>query len=298
MLQEFRNFTEDELCIVIKSIECKNISISYEKAKQTLIEQIFSLLAKYGRIKEKNHAAIETKVVQKVAKKLKVLFDPGMSVTEIEDTIFAEIGKRILERLTPEENENLEKELKRVDEEMVKAGLKGLFATGFTIMALESMGFGAYILAVKLLSIASFLGISGGISAATVTSSLALLLNPIGWIVAPAAVATIIFGGKYLKAPDYLRLLPPIIYSCQKRIWMNQLAECRELLEKKRSRLEKMGRFKRNERKVLANKIKELENIIQTLENYRIQEFAPQSEKGEALAKIKRWLKDKLAKGG
>lgn len=148
-------------------------------------------------------------MVYKTAKKLKVDSPKKYSTKELEVKISQKVFKKMWNNMTPEQQEEFETKMKEVAKE--HGNEKALFANAGVFGALTAAqlsGFGVYMLATTSLgAITGAMGIALPFAAyTTMTSAIAVIIGPVGWIGA-GLLALFTLGGR-----EYKKLIPAIIY--------------------------------------------------------------------------------------
>ncbi len=147
-------------------------------------------------------------VVKQVADKLDIPYS-GVETKTLEVRIARHVFQTVWEKMTPEQKEEMEAELRREaqksDKGRVLAGSASLFTA---LTAAKVSGFGIYLLASTSLSaLTGTLGLTLPFAAyTTMSGAIATILGPVGWIGAGLFVIWKLTG------PNYRRLIPAILY--------------------------------------------------------------------------------------
>ncbi len=153
-------------------------------------------------------------IVRQVANKLNVDYKQYHSTREIEIKIAQKIMETVWEKMTPEQREEMEEELRKTAQKFDKTGSlitsAGIFGT---LTAAQLSGFGVYLLASTALgAITSGLGIALPFAVyTTMSSAISIIIGPVGWIGAG------LFAIWKLTGPNYKKLIPAILYICMLR---------------------------------------------------------------------------------
>lgn len=146
------------------------------------------------------------KILLKVIDKLK-LDDNLKSIKEIERVITTKVLNDAISKMTEEQKVEFENEVLKLSEETDFKGLKAgsVFAT---LGAAQLSGFGVYLLATTTLStLSGIIGVTLPFAAyTTLTSSIAFLTGPLGWLGAG------VYALWKITDVDYKKIIPVIIY--------------------------------------------------------------------------------------
>ncbi|HEY9850223.1 MAG TPA: hypothetical protein V6D28_12235 [Leptolyngbyaceae cyanobacterium] len=154
------------------------------------------------------------KIVQQVAKELKVRYQEYESVREIEIRIAQKVMETLWEKMTPEQRKEMEVQLRSTAAEFDKTGALLESASIFgALTAAQLSGFGIYLLASTTLgAITGAIGITlPFVVYTTMSSAIAVVIGPVGWIGAG------LFAVWKLTGPNYKKLIPAILYVCALR---------------------------------------------------------------------------------
>lgn len=148
-------------------------------------------------------------MVNKTAKKLEIKRPEFYSTKDLEVKISQKVFKKMWKNMTPKQQEEFEAKMKEVAKE--HGNEKALFANAGVFGALTAAqlsGFGVYMLATTSLgAITGAMGIALPFAAyTTMTSAIAVIIGPVGWIGA-GLLALFTLGGR-----EYKKLIPAIIY--------------------------------------------------------------------------------------
>lgn len=147
-------------------------------------------------------------IIVQVAKKLDIDYT-GLTTKEIEVRIAQKVLQTVWEEMTPEQRTQMETELRQVAQEFDKEGALLLSGSIFaTLTAAKLSGFGVYLLASTSLSaLTGAIGVTlPFVAYTTMSSAIATILGPVGWIGAG------LFAIWKLSGPNYKRLIPAVLY--------------------------------------------------------------------------------------
>lgn len=153
-------------------------------------------------------------IVRQVANKLKIKYKDYNTPKEIEIKITQKVIETAWEKMTPEQREKMEEQLRKTAQKFDKTGALATSASIFgSLTAAQLSGFGVYLLASTALG---FVTDSIGLTLpfvvyTTMSSTIAVIIGPVGWIGAG------LFAIWKLTGPNYKRLIPAIIYICALR---------------------------------------------------------------------------------
>ena len=153
-------------------------------------------------------------IVRQVANKLKIDYKNYHSTREIEIKIAQKVLETVWEKMTPEQREEMEEELRKTAQKFDKTGSLVTSASIFVALtAAKLSGFGVYLLASTALgTITSAFGFTLPFAVyTTISSAIAVIIGPAGWIGAG------LFTIWKLTSPSYKRLVPAILYICALR---------------------------------------------------------------------------------
>ena len=153
-------------------------------------------------------------IVRQVADKLEVGYKYYHSTREIEIKIAQKVMETVWEKMTPEQREEMEEELRKTAQKFDKTGSLVTSVSIFgALTAARLSGFGVYLLASTALgAITSGLGITlPFVVYTTMSSTIAVIIGPAGWIGAA------LFAIWKLTSPNYKKLVPAILYICALR---------------------------------------------------------------------------------
>jgi len=153
-------------------------------------------------------------ILFQVAKKLSIDFAEPISEEELEIKIAQNAFNSILEKSTPTQRENLERELHKIAKKYDKSG--ELLKSGSilaTLTAAQLSGFGVYLLASTTLgAITGVMGVAlPFVVYTTISSAISIIIGPVGWIGAG------LYALWKLTGPDYKKLIPSVLYICMLR---------------------------------------------------------------------------------
>jgi uncharacterized protein YaaW (UPF0174 family) len=148
-------------------------------------------------------------IVKQVAKKLKVKFAEKEKVELIETKISQKVFQTMWNKMTDKQKEELNKKMLEVSKKFDKSGTAiGSASMLGALTAAQLTGFGVYLLASTSLG-----ALTGAIGVAlpftvytTMSSAIAVIIGPVGWIGAG------LFAIWKLTGPNYKKLIPAIIY--------------------------------------------------------------------------------------
>ncbi|HLP90917.1 MAG TPA: hypothetical protein VK184_20325 [Nostocaceae cyanobacterium] len=158
------------------------------------------------------------KIVQEAASKLNIEYRKYESVREIEIKIAQKYLETIWEKMTPEQRQEMEQQLKETASEFDKSGALLQSGSIFTALtAAQLSGFGIYLLASTTLgAITGAIGITlPFVVYTTMSSAIAVIIGPVGWIGAG------LFAIWQLTGPNYQKIIPAILYVCALRAKQN-----------------------------------------------------------------------------
>lgn len=153
-------------------------------------------------------------IVKQVADKIKADYKAYFTTEQIEVAIAQKVMETVWEKMTPDQRREMEKEWVRTAQQFDKGGefakAGGVFAA---LTAAQLSGFGVYLLATTTLgAITGVLGITLPFAVyTTMTSAIAVILGPVGWIGAG------LFAIWALTGPNYKKLVPAVLYVCALR---------------------------------------------------------------------------------
>lgn len=147
-------------------------------------------------------------IVEQVAEKLNIEH-AGLTTKDLEVGIAQEVLQTVWEKMTPEQRTQMETELRQVAQEFDKGG--ALLSSGSifaTLTAAKLSGFGVYLLAsTSLGALTGAIGVTLPFAVyTTMSSAIATILGPVGWIGAG------LFAIWKLSGPNYKRLIPAVLY--------------------------------------------------------------------------------------
>lgn len=154
------------------------------------------------------------KIVKKAAKKLKIKCGKYESASEMEVKIAQKVMAAILEKMTPEQKQEMEQQLRKTASQFDKGGeLLGSTSIFLALTGAQLSGFGIYLLASTTLgTLTGILGVTlPFVAYTTMSSTIAVIIGPVGWIGAG------LFTVWQLTGPNYKRIIPAIIYICALR---------------------------------------------------------------------------------
>lgn len=153
-------------------------------------------------------------IVKQVANKMKANYQPYFTTEQIEVAIAQKVMETVWERMTPEQRREMEREWLKTAQQFGKGGefarASGIFAA---LTAAQLSGFGVYLLATTALgTITGVMGIALPFAVyTTMTSAIAVIIGPVGWIGAG------LFAVWALTGPNYKKLVPAVLYVCALR---------------------------------------------------------------------------------
>lgn len=148
-------------------------------------------------------------IVVQAAKKLDVLHLPHETAAEIEVRIARKVFETVWEKMTPEQRQQMEEELKRTAQKFDKGGaLLGSAGIFGALTAAQLSGFGVYLLAsTSLGALTATLGVTLPFAVyTTMSSAIAVIIGPAGWI------GMALLALWKLTGANYKRLIPAILY--------------------------------------------------------------------------------------
>lgn len=161
-----------------------------------------------------NHQPSYKEIVQQVAGELKVQYRQYESTEEIEIKIAQKVMETVWERMTPVQRQEMEAQLRAAAAQFNRGGelLSSVSVFG-SLMAARLSGFGIYLLASTTLgAITGVLGITlPFVVYTTMSSAIAVILGPVGWVGAG------LFAVWQLTGPNYQKLIPAVLYICALR---------------------------------------------------------------------------------
>ena len=149
-----------------------------------------------------------SQIVEQVAEKLDIEH-AGLTTKDLEVRIAQKVLRTVWEEMTPEQRTQMETELRQVAQEFDKGG--ALLSSGSifaTLTAAKLSGFGVYLLAsTSLGALTGAIGVTLPFAVyTTMSSAIATILGPVGWIGAG------LFAIWKLSGPNYKRLIPAVLY--------------------------------------------------------------------------------------
>jgi uncharacterized protein YaaW (UPF0174 family) len=153
-------------------------------------------------------------VVRLVADKLKITYPKYLSARDIEILIAKKVLETVWEKMTPEQRQEMELELRKVAQQFDKGGELLLSGSMFSALtAAQLSGFGIYLLAsTSLGAITTALGIAlPFVVYTTMSSTIAIIIGPVGWI--GMGLLTL----WHLTGPNHKHLLSAVLYICMLR---------------------------------------------------------------------------------
>lgn len=153
-------------------------------------------------------------IVEHVAQHLQISYPKYYSVSEIEIKVAQKILETVWEKMTPQQRQEMEAELKKAAQEFDKTGSFATSGSMFAALtAAKLSGFGVYLLAsTSLGALTSLLGITlPFVVYTTMSSTIAVILGPVGWI--GAGLFALWKSGDSNKE----RLTSAIVYICMLR---------------------------------------------------------------------------------
>jgi uncharacterized protein YaaW (UPF0174 family) len=155
-------------------------------------------------------------IVCQVADKLKVFYLRSETTAEIEVDIARRVLRDMWNKMTPAEQQQVEKKLQDVAQQLDDSGVLLAQSSGiFTLLLAGKLsGFGVYLLAsTSLGAITGALGVAlPFVVYTTMSSAIAVILGPAGW------GAAALFALWKLTGPDYPLLLRAILYVMMLRV--------------------------------------------------------------------------------
>lgn len=148
-------------------------------------------------------------IVAQAADKLDVWYPRYETSAEIEVRIARKVFETVWEKMTPAQRQQMEEELKKTAQKFDKGGgLIGSASMFGALTAAQLSGFGVYLLAsTSLGAVTATLGVTLPFAVyTTMSSTIAVLIGPVGWIGAG------LFTIWKLTGPNYKRLIPAILY--------------------------------------------------------------------------------------
>ena len=149
------------------------------------------------------------RIVSKIANKLKIKTSTTSSPQEIETAIAQKVLIAMWKKMTPEQKQKMDEELKKIAQRFDKANV--LLGNGSILAILATAqlsGFGIYLAATTALgALTSTLGITLPFAAyTTLTSTIGLIIGPVGWIGLGLLTAW------QLTGPNHNRIVQAILY--------------------------------------------------------------------------------------
>ncbi len=163
-------------------------------------------------------------IVLQAAAKLGVSYPPLEPSAKVEVRIAREVFETVWEKMTPAQRQQMEEELRNTAQKFDKGGTLLGSATMFSALtAAQLSGFGVYLLAsTSLGALTATLGVTLPFAVyTTMSSAIAVIIGPVGWI--GAALLAI----WKLTGPNYNRLIPAILYVAMLRSNQKELADRR-----------------------------------------------------------------------
>lgn len=149
-----------------------------------------------------------SQIVRQVAENLNIEH-AGLTTKDLEVGIAQKVIRTVWDEMTPEQRTQMETELRQVAQEFDKGG--ALLSSGSifaTLTAAKLSGFGVYLLAsTSLGALTGAIGVTlPFVVYTTMSSAIATILGPVGWIGAG------LFAIWQLSGPNYKRLIPAVLY--------------------------------------------------------------------------------------
>ena len=154
-------------------------------------------------------------IVAQAADKLGVSYPRHETTAEIEAGIAREVFETVWEKMTEEQRQQMEEELKKTAQKFDKGGaLLGSGSMFAALTAAKLSGFGVYLLAsTSLGALTTTLGLTLPFAVyTTMSSAIAVILGPAGWI------GLALLAIWKLTGPNYRRLIPAILYVSMLRV--------------------------------------------------------------------------------
>lgn len=147
-------------------------------------------------------------IVRQVADKLDVWYGRFEQTERIETKIAQKVFRTVWEKMTPAQRQQMEEKLQEAAQEFDGEGLGKSTALASLLLAGKLSGFGVYLLASTALgAVTGALGVALPFAVyTTMSSTIAVVLGPVGWIGAGLFVLWKLTGA------NYKRLIPAILY--------------------------------------------------------------------------------------
>lgn len=172
---------------------------------QDFLESIYCLFGNEPSYKE---------IVQQVARELGIKYREYESSNEIEIKIAQKVMETVWEKMTPQQRQEMEEQLTATARQFGKSGeMLGSVSTFGALTAAQLSGFGVYLLASTTLgAVTGLVGITlPFVVYTTMSSAIAVIIGPVGWIGAG------LFAVWNLTGPNYKKLIPAVLYICALR---------------------------------------------------------------------------------
>ena len=161
-----------------------------------------------------SHQPSYKEIVQQVAGQVGIQYRKYESTEEIEIKIAQKVMETVWEKMTPQQRQEMEEQLRATASKFDKNGeLLGSASIFGALTAAQLSGFGVYLLASTTLgAITGVLGFTlPFVVYATMSSAIAVIIGPVGWIGAG------LFAAWQLTSPNYQKLIPSVLYICALR---------------------------------------------------------------------------------
>ncbi len=164
-----------------------------------------------------------SQIVRQVAKELDIR-DTSLSIKNLEVKISQKVLETVWEKMTPVQRKRMEAELYRTAQKFDKGGaLTGSTSIFAALTAAKLSGFGVYLLAsTSLGALTGAIGVTLPFAIyTTMSSTIAVILGPVGWIGAG------LFAIWKLTGANYKRLIPAVVYVSMLRAHQEEQARRR-----------------------------------------------------------------------
>ncbi len=134
---------------------------------------------------------------------------PALTTQDLEILIAQKVLRTVWEQMTPEQRVEMEAELRQMAQQFDKGGALAASTSIFaTLTAAKLSGFGVYLLAsTSLGALTGVIGVTLPFAVyTTMSSAIAVILGPVGWIGAG------LFAIWKLTGANYKRLIPAVLY--------------------------------------------------------------------------------------
>ena len=180
-----------------------------------------------------------SQIVRQVAEKIDIRHT-ALPIKDLEIKISQKVLETVWEKMTPEQKVQMEAELQRTTQEFEKGGALAGSASIFTALtAAKLSGFGVYLLAsTSLGALTGAIGVTLPFAIyTTMSSTIAVILGPVGWIGAG------LFAIWKLTGANYKRLIPAVVYVSMLRAHQEEQRKREQEEQRKREQEERITKW-------------------------------------------------------